>query len=156
MAYPLLGYGVKKFADNYPNPWDRLIKRQLYLIIPAVLIILALFVPAFKIITDLPSYYHHQVFLFVWMICFLVIFTWMVTKFEQKFSNEMIVRYIKWLGKNVTMVYVIQWLIIGNIATAIYRTLDTQALFIWFVTILAMVSVLTYFIKMFKFKSFIS
>ena len=31
-------------------------------------------------------------------------------------------KYITWLGKNVTLIYVIQWIIVGNIGTAIYKT----------------------------------
>ena len=41
-------------------------------------------------------------------------------------SHEMkaIIAYIKWLGKNVTLIYIIQWIIIGNIATEIYKSVS--------------------------------
>ena len=98
---------------------------------------MALCVPAFRIITDLPSYYHHQVFLFTWMAGFIIFYTWLIQKIEALVGGSQAAKYIKWLGKNVTVVYVVQWLIIGNIATSIYKTQETWALLIWFPVILA-------------------
>jgi uncharacterized membrane protein YhdT len=47
----------------------------------------------------------------------------------------LVVRAVKWIGKEVTILYVIQWLIIGNIATSIFRTQDLFQITTWFLAI---------------------
>jgi hypothetical protein len=49
-------------------------------------------------------------------------------------------RWIEWLGIHVTAAYVIQWLLIGNIATAIYKTQGYGQLSLWFIIILLFTS----------------
>jgi hypothetical protein len=39
----------------------------------------------------------------------------------------------------------VQWLIIGNIATAIYKTQSMLALVLWFMAVLAVTTLFTYF-----------
>ena len=45
-----------------------------------------------------------------------------INEIEKKLGTTIVFRYIKWIGKNITVVYIIQWIIIGNIATEIYKT----------------------------------
>jgi len=144
LAYPLLGYGFYKFKETMPAEFERLNRSRTVILIISFIIIILLFLPAFKIVTDLPSYYHHQVFLFVWIAIFLIIFTWLARQLESFCGTIPVMKYIKWLGKNVTVVYVVQWLIIGNIATAIYQTQHLLNVIIWFIAILGMVSLVTY------------
>ena len=127
-----------------PDMLERLHKSKTLILILSAVILVFLFQPAFKIITDLPSYYHHQVFLFAWMLVFLVVFTWLAEKLESISGKSPVMIYVKWLGENVTAVYVIQWLIIGNIATAIYKTQGMMAIMMWFVAILLLSSVAAY------------
>jgi surface polysaccharide O-acyltransferase-like enzyme len=54
--------------------------------------------------------------------------------------NNIVVKYLAWTGKNVTAFYIFQWLIIGNIATAIYKTQTPAVLILWFIGITAVVS----------------
>jgi len=53
----------------------------------------------------------------------------------QKFSEFPVIAFLRWLGKNITVFYVIQWLIIGNIATAIYQTQELSRYWFWCVPI---------------------
>ena len=55
--------------------------------------------------------------------------------------------FLKWLGKNITLFYIIQWLIIGNIATAIYQTQTIETSFFWFTGIFLTTTVLTWLIE---------
>jgi uncharacterized membrane protein len=137
LAYPLLGYFLNRIETGYPEAWKSINDRIILVILLTAILLITLFIPAFKIITELPSYYHHQVFLFTWIAGFLVLFTWLAQKLESFSGQSPVMKYIKWLGKNVTVVYVVQWLIIGNIATAIYQTQDAWALLAWFIAILA-------------------
>jgi hypothetical protein len=36
-----------------------------------------------------------------------------------------LLKYLKWLGQNVTIIYVLQWILIGNTATAIYKMVSS-------------------------------
>lgn len=49
----------------------------------------------------------------------------MINEVTQRIREKnIILKSVKWLGKNVTLIYVIQWIIIGNIATEIYKTVS--------------------------------
>lgn len=145
MAYSLLGCGFRKIESDYPGALNRLMSLIIPLIILTGLILAILFAPAFKQIIHLPSYYHHDIFLFTWIVCFLVAFTWMAWQLDLVYGNSTVFQFFKWLGKNVTVIYVVQWLIIGNIATAIYRTQAGWALMLWFLAILAGTSLISFF-----------
>lgn len=144
LAYPLLGYCLARIQKDQPEVLRRYNKNEMPVMIMTGILIIALFVPAFKIITDLPSYYHHQALLFAWLVGFLIFYTWLVQKLEARFGDNPVIKYIKWLGKNVTLVYVVQWLIIGNIATAIYKSMEGWTLPLWFLAILGMTSFLSF------------
>jgi len=145
LAYPLFGYGWKKFETEVPSAWNWVNQKMILVLILAGILIFGACIPAFKIITQLPSYYHHHIFLFIWITGFLGLWSWLVEKMETLAGKSLVMIYIKWLGRNVTVVYVIQWLVIGNIATAIYQTQAGWALCLWFVVILTVSSILTYF-----------
>jgi len=51
-----------------------------------------------------------------------------------------------WLVKNTTSFYFIQWLIIGNIATAIYQTQTLSSFTLWFAWIFAITVLITWFV----------
>lgn len=82
-------------------------------------------------IVHLPSYYHHGVPLMIWISAFLLVWTLLTSVLHQRASASAPVRYLKWLGRNVTSAYVLQWLLIGNIATEIYRTQNLTASLLW-------------------------
>jgi len=48
--------------------------------------------------------------------------------------------------KNTTSFYFIQWLIIGNIATAIYQTQTLSSFTLWFAGIFAITVLITWFV----------
>jgi hypothetical protein len=90
------------------------------------------------IASDLKVYYHHDILFAGWAFCFLILWSgtaWMIAK---RFSSSPMVRFLVWIGKNVTAFYVIQWIIIGNIATAIYKTQEWPCLILWFAGITGM------------------
>lgn len=65
-------------------------------------------------------------------------------KIETLCGKNNIMLYIKWLGKNVTAAYVIQWIIIGNITTAIFKTQNELELLVWFFLVTAAILILMY------------
>jgi uncharacterized membrane protein YhdT len=64
---------------------------------------------------------------------------------ETYYGDKLIIKAVKWIGKEVTVLYVIQWLIIGNIATILFRTQDLFQITAWF-TGITIVTILTGFL----------
>jgi uncharacterized membrane protein len=95
---------------------------------------------AFEVATDLPRYYHHGAGFFCWTVAFMAVWTG---------GHRIVAPWVDgsgvwvWLGRHVTLSYVIQWLLIGNIATAIYRSETLLHGGLWFVTVLSLVVVAT-------------
>ena len=58
-------------------------------------------------------------------------------------KNTFILKYLTWTGRNVTLIYVIQWLIIGNVATAIFQTQDSLQSELWVIGIIACSSLIS-------------
>ena len=142
-AYTLAGYTFFCITKEFDFKFIYHIK---YKILFGVLFILFLFFSlkyAVNIASDLPLYYHHSIIFFLWVIVFIASYAFFVNEAEKLLGNTVILKYIKWLGKNVTLVYIIQWIIIGNIATEIYQSVASKYyLLFWFVAILAVSSIM--------------
>ena len=92
---------------------------------------------AIAISSDLPAYYHHGLIFLLWVISFLFFYSFFINEIEKRAGATILFVYLKWLGKNITIVYIIQWIIIGNIATEIYKTVSEPLyLLLWFALVL--------------------
>lgn len=103
-------------------------------------VVLLFFPFGFRIATALPAYYHHGPLFFLWTLGFVMLCMALCAGAD-RFRR---LSYLRWLGKNVTAVYVFQWLLIGNVGTALYRTRGWGDLAAWFVFILVSVTLLVY------------
>jgi len=97
--------------------------------------------------SNLMNYYHHDWIFTLWIIQFLILLVYVLNKLEELYGKNAFLIYVKWIGKNVTAVYVFQWLLIGNIATMLYRTQNEIALIFWFLTIIILTSFTVYFFE---------
>jgi hypothetical protein len=70
---------------------------------------------------NLPWYYHHGSTFFVWTTLFMAFWLISCHAISAKFGSSQPIAWMQWVGRNVTAFYVVQWLIIGNIATEIYQ-----------------------------------
>ncbi len=143
LSYVLLGaaFGVSRRAHDQHF---LLASRSRSILTAAVAMMLVATAPfVLPDIVELPSYYHHGLGLMLWIAAFLVVWTLFADSFERLAGGTAPLRYLKWLGRNVTTAYVIQWLLIGNIATALYRTQNLAQATLWFIGILVATSVLT-------------
>ena len=143
-SYPLLGYAFYLvMKGNYPAvKWLKERKVTLTFLLATALLTTSLY--PFHVITHLPEYYHHGFLVFLWIGAFLLFLVILMGIFEQEWGKTRMFLYLKWTGKEVTAMYVIQWLIIGNLATSLYKTQFSIWLFVWFAAILAASSALTY------------
>lgn len=105
-----------------------------------------------EIAADLKNYYHHNWLYSLWVVQFLIFMVYLTEKIETIIGKNSLVVYVKWLGKNVTAVYVFQWIIIGNIATALYKTQNWIELLLWFIGISFMVTILVFAFEKLKIK----
>ena len=129
LAYPLAGMAVHQLQQRYNFSWLLVLKTKISLSVLFLIFILFTIKYAIFISSDLPLYYHHGLLFFSWCIIFLFFYTLSINELTQHLGETTLFKYIKWLGKNVTLIYVIQWILIGNIATAIYKTV-TNPLYI--------------------------
>lgn len=103
------------------------------IILSCLLILVLLFFDwGFFVTIDLPVYYHHTFLYSLWatgvVILWIVLVRFVFIKYDSFFENS----FFTWLGENITLFYVVQWLIIGNIATAIYQTQSIGTFVYWF------------------------
>jgi hypothetical protein len=93
---------------------------------------------------NLSGYYHHTFPFFLWTLGVDVLWILLLWFVVQKFNELPAIVFLRWLGKNITVFYIIQWLIIGNIATAIYQTQELSKYAYWFVPIFLVTVGLTF------------
>lgn len=146
LAYPLLGYGAFLLRDTIELIVTSPKRRW---IIVGLLAVACALTSTYGVsgAADLPHYYHHGLGYFAWTIMFLAFWVTGLSLIDAHAGSFFIARYLKWLGENVTYTYVIQWLLIGNIATAIYKTQSLPKMVVWYVVILAVVTTLVWQIR---------
>ena len=140
MAYVMAGYVFYLIIKKLPAIIFSFKIRLLLVIILTVFLALS-YNYGLRIASILEVYYHHSILFFLWDLAFLAWWVLLIDEISTYFSRILPFRYLQWIGKNVTVFYVVQWLIIGNIATAIYQTQAIDTLPFWFIGILAMTSV---------------
>jgi len=140
-AYVLIGFSffsLKPYLAKIQfNNWYKLI---------AVIIWLIFFVYtcsyAFSVTSNLHQYYHHDIIFFIWTVLFLSGFLFTLS-LAAKLKENLITDFLKWLGMNVTVVYFIQWIIVGNSATYLFKTQGLVSSFLLFIAIIFLVTGLT-------------
>jgi hypothetical protein len=143
MVYPLAGGLFYLAKKQFPDFVSRSIKSK-YLF-PAITLIAMAGIPfGFRVVTDLQSYYHHGPLFVLWAMLFLAFWVLLFVKIYDLIRKNRITGFIEWIGKNVTAFYVVQWLLIGNIATEIYQTQPKLLLIVWFLLILSTTSILVF------------
>lgn len=146
-SYPLAGFGLKLLNDRY-NLYEKVNMKTTWLILLIFLLILIFtFNFGFENSTTLMNYYHHNLLFYAWTLMFMVLWSYIWFYFDNKFGNIKVFRFLQFSGRNVTKMYVIQWLIIGNIGTEIYKSINLTAYVGWFFVVMILTVLLTYFIN---------
>ncbi len=149
LAYPLTGYAYRLFEVKHQTSG---ISAKQKLILTGVSGVLFIFTAGYAtdVSHNLKEYYNHGIVFFLWALSFVVFLSSLFSLLEGEACETGLFKYVKWLGRNVTVVYIFQWLLIGNIATSIFKTQSLAALIIWFAGILALTSILTILWNRFK------
>jgi uncharacterized membrane protein len=130
ICYPLMGMlyhnlQVKQVSRILQKPKTQ----TLVVVLGGVFLYFTLY-NAIETASDLQNYYHHGMQFVIWTGLFLILITTIASKIEVTLSNTFLVKKLKWLGKNVTAIYIGQWIIIGNIGTEIFHTIDSPLLLV--------------------------
>jgi hypothetical protein len=148
LAYVLTGYAFYLFSEKIHLPTKIKPGIKLAVILSSMIISIITITYASKIthaLNGADGYYHHGILFFAWMLMFMSGYILTASFFENFAGKFPLLRLVKWIGKNVTAFYVFQWLIIGNIATDIYKTQDGIYLSCWFVGVMIVSGCLTFF-----------
>jgi hypothetical protein len=102
----------------------------------------------FETTVNLPAYYHHIFWFSIWVFGVVILWSLLLRLLIQRFPHTWAGNGLMWLGKNITVFYIVQWLIIGNIATAIYQTQTLKNFPFWFAAIFGVTVFITWFIEL--------
>lgn len=139
LSYVLLGYSFRLgMAKKW---WNRIpIDRSVFIGMIPIAILLVLSIPwAIQISANLHGsngYYHHGLLFFLWVTGFLLLYLKVLQYLDQEVGDRKGMLLVKWMGRNVTIVYVIQWLIIGNMATLYFGSQNLWQTGLWFFGVL--------------------
>lgn len=142
-SYVLIGYASRLIIQRYNLLSRYTTSYGIVFSLPLIIFSAFTIYYADAISYNLSQYYHHDLLFFGWVIVFLSGYIMLVHLLENNYSDNYIIRYIKWIGRKVTFFYIVQWIIIGNIATEIFQTQKLQDLAFWFIGIVAITSFLT-------------
>lgn len=137
-AYVLAGYAFRLFLTQTKIAGKIDVQSQIIYFIPLFIGVIITIPWASDITYTLEGpngYYHHGILFFGWVVLFMAAYLVLIKLIEHFYGDKRLFRGIKWVGKRVTSLYVIQWLIIGNIATWLYRTQDLFQFLAWFAAI---------------------
>jgi len=131
-TYPLIGFLFQKRELNI----RKLIKENkiaMTAILISAFILVAFFSQfGYETTIDLTKYYHHNFGFILWTLGVGILWVFIAWFIVLHFNEFPVFVFLRWLGRNITVFYIVQWLIIGNIATAIFHTQDLSMFGYWF------------------------
>jgi uncharacterized membrane protein len=143
LAYPVTGFLFCVLDEKY-NLMEVTTKGKSYIMITVLLMVMVTFGYGFNISGNLEMYYHHSLIFYLWVLIFLIFWVLALSFLFDERYKTFLSGYFKWTGKNVTTFYVVQWLIIGNLATILYRSQNILELMLWFTAILTATSLIVF------------
>ncbi|MCK6615040.1 MAG: DUF1624 domain-containing protein [Ignavibacteriaceae bacterium] len=146
VIYPFAGYlfGLLKPRFHFTTATLRVLSGLLIVLLPAAG---GMF---FDDIVNLPRWYHHDLRLILFNVLFLAGYISLLRLMAEHYKQNVIILWTSWLGKNVTAAYVIQWILLGNAGTHLYRTIAWEWLGVWFAGVCAMLTILLLIFKRVK------
>jgi hypothetical protein len=151
LTYPLVGLAFFILTKKHGYTFQVALKTRWLMALLCVVFLAFTMHVAILQSANLSFYYHHNGLFTLWAIVFIAFYVFYLNELLASLGHLMIFKFIKWLGKNVTLIYVLQWMIIGNIATSIYKAISNPYVLIGaYFGILLAVCVLSYAILKLK------
>ncbi len=122
LSYVLAGYCFFQFKNYFVSDQfkhSQTVKVMLLFLSGIVLIVTAKF--GFRVSVKPQLYFHHGIMFFLFCINYVF---WLLLSARAIVhrSDNFISHYVEWLGKNVTVFYVIFMILIGNMSVVLYRS----------------------------------
>ena len=146
LAYPLLGFTFYHWEDKVMSFLTRRKVMSGVILSGITFLIISFYRWGINTTINLPAYYNHTFWFSLWAIGIVILWVLLLRFLLNKFPNTTAGNFLQWLGKNITLFYVIQWLIIGNIATSVYQTQPLSKYIFWFAGIFSVTVLLTWLI----------
>lgn len=147
LAYPLAGFVFALFEEKIKLFFTQQ-KAAASIIISGIALLVILFSrQGINTTINLPAYYHHTFGYSLWAMGLVLCWLLLLKLSLKKFPSSLLGNFLCRIGKNITLFYVIQWLIIGNIATAIYQTQGIGTYFYWLGGIFAITVLATFLLE---------
>jgi len=143
LAYPLTGYAFYK-SESFFLTWSWHKYFNLFTIAGFIILMSTSWTYVSNISHHLPLYYKHKFLFYLWIIVFSLLWAGIFMIFSKRIANTKFGKYLIFLGKNITSIYVFQWLIIGNLATIWYQQKGWTELIVYFITITLLSSSLSW------------
>jgi uncharacterized membrane protein len=146
LAYPLCGFLFYELKPQLLKWWkQKLSKRVLVALLSVFLIFTFNEAPGWS--ASLRQYYFHNIWYFIWCFSFAVVYVFCLELILPAIQNTSAFTFIQWLGRHLLIVYIVQWLIIGNLATEVYKSINSIGLlFVFFAIILFVSCCLSFFV----------
>jgi len=147
LAYPLAGFILAQYEEKIKLFYEPHKTVAVILIAIVGSLVIIFFRQGFETTINLPAYYHHTLGFAIWALGLTLLWTLFLHFVLKLFPDTLAGNFFCRIGKNITLFYVIQWLIIGNIATAIYQTQDIRQYWYWFSGIFTASVAITFLIE---------
>lgn len=140
--YPVAGFTARLLWDTYAS---RMTDNRYYVgsfaLLTAALI--TTFDVGFEQTVQLSTYYHHNWQLMIWNLGFVFWEILLLQLLVNQKAAGSVQSWLAWNGTHVTPVYVFQWLMIGNLATWLYKTQFPLQWLMWYIAVVAISNLLT-------------
>ncbi len=146
LAYPLIGFVFYHWEEKIMLFFTKQKVVSGFILAGIGVLVISFYKWGINTTINLPAYYHHTFWFSLWAIGIVILWVVFLRFLLNKFPNTYIGDFLKWLGKNITLFYVVQWLIIGNISTVIYQTQSISSYWYWFGGIFTITVLLTWLI----------
>jgi uncharacterized membrane protein len=143
LAYPLSGF-VFYHLETFFLTWSWHIYFKVLIIMGFIILLGFSWNYSSTISHQLKLYYNHHFDFYLWTITFSLFWAGLIHNYSKEISHTKFGKYLIFLGKNITSIYVFQWLIIGNLATLWYQQKNVYELVIYLITITILTSFLTW------------
>ncbi len=134
LVYPLSGYAFFRL-ETFFLTWSWHIYFKIFVIVGFIIFMSLSWNYSTHITYDLKNYYSHGIDFYLWTIIFTLFWAGLFSIFAQQISKTKFGQYLIFTGENITSIYVIQWLIIGNLATIWFQQKDWLELIFCFIVI---------------------
>lgn len=145
LSYPLAGYAFAGLVKKYTlADLGKIWKVLLMVLCSGVGVIGLMF--NLNDLKNLEPYYHHGITVYLWAVSFALGIT-LIFHFLPRLSEGGFSAWIQFAGKYLTRYYVIQWLIIGNLASFFFQQLGLWAYFVGTLLATATTTIIVYLIR---------